>query len=102
MQNDGPIRGRIRLWLQGEPLTLLRLEGITTSAADGLLGGWAEQIEILPGVRVLPLPDGIDALDFMGGGCGPYGIGTNKYGTLVNPQNPPRKQQQPSPNRKPH
>jgi L-iditol 2-dehydrogenase len=47
-----------------------RVYGITTSAEDGLLGGWAEQIEILPGVRVLPLPDGIDALDFMGGGCG--------------------------------
>ena len=39
---------------------------------------------------------------FMGGGYGPHGIGTNKYGTLVNPQNPQRKQQQPqlSPNRK--
>jgi threonine dehydrogenase-like Zn-dependent dehydrogenase len=47
-----------------------RVYGITTSAADGLLGGWAEQIEILPGVRVLPLPDSVDALDFMGGGCG--------------------------------
>jgi opacity protein-like surface antigen len=35
----------------------------------------------------------------MGGGYGPYGIGTNKYGTLVNPQNPQRKQPQPSPNR---
>jgi threonine dehydrogenase-like Zn-dependent dehydrogenase len=44
--------------------------GITTSAEDGLLGGWAQQIEILPGVRVLPLPEGIDELDFMGGGCG--------------------------------
>jgi L-iditol 2-dehydrogenase len=47
-----------------------RVYGITTSAEDGLLGGWTEAIEILPGVRVLPLPDGIDALDFMGGGCG--------------------------------
>jgi D-arabinose 1-dehydrogenase-like Zn-dependent alcohol dehydrogenase len=44
--------------------------GITTSAEEGLLGGWAERIEIRPGVKVLPLPDGIDALDFMGGGCG--------------------------------
>jgi len=47
-----------------------KVYGITTSAADGLLGGWAERIEILPGVRLLPLPDGLDALDFMGGGCG--------------------------------
>ena len=47
-----------------------RVYGITTSANDGLLGGWAQRIEILPGVKVLPLPEGIDALDFMGGGCG--------------------------------
>src|SRR5262249_17324473 len=32
--------------------------------------GWAERIEILPGVKVLPLPDGVEPLDFMGGGCG--------------------------------
>ena len=47
-----------------------RVYGITTRAEDGLLGGWAQRIEILPGVKVLPLPEGIDALDFMGGGCG--------------------------------
>ena len=47
-----------------------RVYGITTSATDGLLGGWAERIEILPGVKVLPLPEGIGAEDFMGGGCG--------------------------------
>lgn len=47
-----------------------RVYGITTSADDGLLGGWAERIEILPGVRMLPLPEGIEAEDFMGGGCG--------------------------------
>ena len=47
-----------------------RVYGITTSAQDGLLGGWAQRIEILPGVRVLPLPEGIGAEDFMGGGCG--------------------------------
>jgi L-iditol 2-dehydrogenase len=47
-----------------------RVYGITTSAADGLLGGWAERIEILPGVRMLPLPETIGAEDFMGGGCG--------------------------------
>lgn len=47
-----------------------RVYGITTSASDGLLGGWAERIEIKPGVRVVPLPEGLDVLDFMGGGCG--------------------------------
>jgi threonine dehydrogenase-like Zn-dependent dehydrogenase len=47
-----------------------KVYGITTSADDGLLGGWAEQIEILPGVRVIPLPDGVEPEDFMGGGCG--------------------------------
>jgi L-iditol 2-dehydrogenase len=47
-----------------------RVYGITTSAADGLLGGWAERIELKPGVRMLPIPEGLDAEDFMGGGCG--------------------------------
>jgi len=47
-----------------------RVYGITTSANDGVLGGWAEQIEIRPGVRLLPVPDGVDPLAFMGGGCG--------------------------------
>lgn len=47
-----------------------RVYGITTSANDGLLGGWAERIELLPGVRMLPLPEGISPEDFMGGGCG--------------------------------
>jgi L-iditol 2-dehydrogenase len=47
-----------------------RVYGITTSAEDGLLGGWAERIELKPGVRVVPLPEGLDAHDFMGGGCG--------------------------------
>ena len=47
-----------------------RVYGITTSADEGLLGGWTERIEIKPGVRVLPLPEGVDVQDFMGGGCG--------------------------------
>lgn len=47
-----------------------RVYGITTSASDGLLGGWAERIDLKPGVRVVPLPQGVDVLDFMGGGCG--------------------------------
>ena len=47
-----------------------RVYGITAGASDGLLGGWTERIEILPGVRVVPLPKGIDEADFLGGGCG--------------------------------
>jgi L-iditol 2-dehydrogenase len=44
--------------------------GITTSAEQGLLGGWARRIELKPGVRMVPLPEGVDVLEFMGGGCG--------------------------------
>jgi L-iditol 2-dehydrogenase len=47
-----------------------RVYGITTGLADGVLGGWAERIEIRPGVRLVPLPEGLGVLDFMGGGCG--------------------------------
>src|SRR5262249_24755564 len=47
-----------------------RVYGITTSAEEGLLGGWAQRIELRPGVRILPLPEGLEALDFMGAGCG--------------------------------
>ncbi len=47
-----------------------RVYGITTSATEGLLGGWAERIELRSGVRVLPLPENLAAEDFMGGGCG--------------------------------
>ena len=31
-----------------------KVYGITAPAADGLLGGWSQQIEILPGVRLVP------------------------------------------------
>jgi L-iditol 2-dehydrogenase len=47
-----------------------KVYGITAPASDGLLGGWAERIEILPGVRLVPLPEGLSAEDFLGGGCG--------------------------------
>jgi L-iditol 2-dehydrogenase len=47
-----------------------RVYGITTSATDGLLGGWAEAIEIRPGVRLIRIPEGLDERDFLGGGCG--------------------------------
>ena len=47
-----------------------RVYGITAPASEGLLGGWAERIEILPGVRLVPLPEGLSPEDFLGGGCG--------------------------------
>jgi threonine dehydrogenase-like Zn-dependent dehydrogenase len=47
-----------------------RVYGITTGLGDGILGGWAERIELKPGVRVLPLPEGLAVEEFMGGGCG--------------------------------
>lgn len=47
-----------------------RVYGITSSASDGLLGGWAEAIWMKPGVHMLPLPPGLDAETFIGGGCG--------------------------------
>jgi L-iditol 2-dehydrogenase len=47
-----------------------RVYGITTGVGDGILGGWAERVELKPGVRVLPLPEGLAVEEFMGGGCG--------------------------------
>jgi threonine dehydrogenase-like Zn-dependent dehydrogenase len=47
-----------------------RVYGITYSAHDGPLGGWAERIYMKPGVRVIKLPDGLSADDVIGGGCG--------------------------------
>lgn len=47
-----------------------RVYGITYSAHDGPLGGWAEQIYLKPGVRIVKLPDGLDVDDVIGGGCG--------------------------------
>ncbi|MCH8273180.1 MAG: zinc-binding dehydrogenase [Armatimonadetes bacterium] len=47
-----------------------RVYGITYSAHEGPLGGWAERIYLKPGVRVLKLPEGLSADDVIGGGCG--------------------------------
>lgn len=47
-----------------------RVYGITYSANDGLLGGWAEALWMKPGVHMLCLPDELDAETFIGGGCG--------------------------------
>jgi L-iditol 2-dehydrogenase len=47
-----------------------KVYGITYSATDGLLGGWAERIYLKPGVRILRLPEPLAADDVIGGGCG--------------------------------
>src|SRR5262245_57090505 len=47
-----------------------KVYGITYSAKDGLLGGWAERIYLKPGVRVFKLPESVSADDVIGGGCG--------------------------------
>ena len=47
-----------------------RVYGITFSASDGLLGGWAEKIWLRAGTRLLRLPRGLDAGTYIGGGCG--------------------------------
>ncbi len=46
-----------------------RVYGITYGLRDGLLGGWAERLELLPGTLVLPLPEDLDPLLLMAGGC---------------------------------
>jgi threonine dehydrogenase-like Zn-dependent dehydrogenase len=46
-----------------------RVYGITYGAEDGLLGGWSERIHLKPGVRILPLPEELDPLLYMAGGC---------------------------------
>lgn len=47
-----------------------KVYGITYSAYEGPLGGWAERIYLKPGVRILKLPDNLDPDDVIGGGCG--------------------------------
>ena len=47
-----------------------RVYGITYSAHEGPLGGWAERIYLKPGVRVVKIPDEITPDDVIGGGCG--------------------------------
>lgn len=47
-----------------------RVYGITYSAYEGPLGGWAEKIYLKPGARVLKLPRELTADDVIGGGCG--------------------------------
>ncbi|MCC7540717.1 MAG: zinc-binding dehydrogenase [Deltaproteobacteria bacterium] len=47
-----------------------KVYGITFGASEGLLGGWAEAIWLKPGTRLLRLPEGVEPLTYIGGGCG--------------------------------
>jgi L-iditol 2-dehydrogenase len=47
-----------------------KVYGVTLSADDGLLGGWAEYIHLRPGVHIVPLPDALDWRAFLAAGCG--------------------------------
>lgn len=47
-----------------------KVYGITYSARDGLLGGWAEAIWMKPGVKMIKLPKELSPETFIGGGCG--------------------------------
>ncbi len=46
-----------------------RVYGITYGAEEGLLGGWCEQIYLKPGVKIIPLPDGLRPERLIAGGC---------------------------------
>jgi L-iditol 2-dehydrogenase len=47
-----------------------RVYGITFGVDDGPLGGWSEKILLLPGTKLLRLPEGLDGATYIGGGCG--------------------------------
>jgi len=47
-----------------------KVYGISYSANDGLLGGWAEVIWMKPGVKMIKLPHELAPETFIGGGCG--------------------------------
>jgi L-iditol 2-dehydrogenase len=47
-----------------------KVYGITYSAREGLLGGWAEKIYLKPGVKVFRIPEALSADQVIGGGCG--------------------------------
>lgn len=47
-----------------------KVYGITYSANDGLLGGWAEAIWMKPGVKMIKIPKELSPETFIGGGCG--------------------------------
>ncbi len=46
-----------------------KVYGITYGAESGLLGGWSEQIYLKPGVKIVPLAEGVDPELWIAGGC---------------------------------
>lgn len=61
-----------------------RVYGITDSAKDGPLGGWAERIYLKPDVRVVKIPEHISADTVIGGGCGMFtGFGAVERSTIT-------------------
>ena len=48
-----------------------KVYGITYSCNDGrLLGGWSQYIQLVPGTKLLHLPNNLDPVSYCGGGCG--------------------------------
>jgi threonine dehydrogenase-like Zn-dependent dehydrogenase len=47
-----------------------RVYGISYGTSDGPLGGWAEQIWMKPGVKLLRMPASVDPARYIAGGCG--------------------------------
>jgi threonine dehydrogenase-like Zn-dependent dehydrogenase len=47
-----------------------KVYGITYSANEGLLGGWAQNIYLKPGVKTIILPDSVTPECLISGGCG--------------------------------
>ncbi len=47
-----------------------KVYGITYGADDGPLGGWADNLWMKPGVKMIRLPESLAPETFIGGGCG--------------------------------
>lgn len=47
-----------------------RVYGITFSAREGLLGGWATSMRLTADTSIFKLPEGLETADVIGGGCG--------------------------------
>ena len=47
-----------------------RVYGITYSSKEGLLGGWAQNVYLKPGVKIIQLPKNFDPKNFIAAGCG--------------------------------
>jgi threonine dehydrogenase-like Zn-dependent dehydrogenase len=47
-----------------------RVYGISYGVNDGPLGGWADHIWMKPGVKLLRIPQNVDPISFIAGGCG--------------------------------